>query len=136
MVQVLTPEAVATIRSGCARVVQEMAGPSGDQRARYRWSFGAGRRPWGLVEPEWAVLIDPPPLLAVLTAIYGADDFLCCGCGGDFVLPGAVEYQNLHSDMGTGEVNSFATTTVHTFHHQAVPVCDSPRTAARTQSLN
>eukprot|EP01043_Picozoa_sp_COSAG02_P005023 COSAG02_NODE_134_length_34593_cov_43.594886_9_plen_311_part_00 len=80
-----------------------MTGATGDQRARYRWSFGAGRRPWGLVEPEWAVLVDPPALMSVLTAIYGSDEFLCCGCGGDFVLPGAVEYQNLHSDMGTGE---------------------------------
>ena len=87
----LTPAAVDTIRSGCARVVHEMVGPSGDNRRQYRWSFGAGRRPWGIVEPEWAVLVDPPPLLAVLSAIYGADNFLCCGCGGDFALPGAVE---------------------------------------------
>lgn len=88
---VLSPEALDTIRSGCARVVQKMAGPSGDSRQQYRWSFGAGRRPWGRVDPEWAVLVDPPPLLAVLSAIYGTEDFLCCGCGGDFTLPGAVE---------------------------------------------
>lgn len=49
-----------------------------------------------------AVLIDPPALTAVLTAIYGSDDYLCAGCGGDFCLPGAVEYQNLHTDLGTG----------------------------------
>jgi hypothetical protein len=55
---VLSPASVATIRSGCARVVREMA--TVDLRQRYRWSFGAGRRPWGLVESEWAVLIDPP----------------------------------------------------------------------------
>jgi hypothetical protein len=38
----------------------------------------------------------------VLSAIYATDDYRCCGCGGDFALPGAVEYQNLHSDMGAG----------------------------------
>ena len=48
---VLTPMQVETIRSGCARVAYLMA--SADQRLRHRWSYGAGRRPWGLVEEEW-----------------------------------------------------------------------------------
>jgi hypothetical protein len=99
---VLTASQVATIRSGCARVAERMA--SLDRRPdRHRWSFGAGRRPWGLVEPEWAVLIEPPALSAVLAAIYGTGDYLCCGAGGDFCFPGARDYQPLHSDMGTEE---------------------------------
>ena len=69
---------------------------------RHRWSFGAGRRPWGFVDDEWGVLLDPPVLLDVLTEIYGGGEFLCCGAGGDFCLPGAVEYQPLHSDIGPG----------------------------------
>ena len=97
---VLTQSEIATIRAGCARVVTTMA--TADQRLSHRWSFGTQRRPWGLVEREWAVLIDPEPLRAVLTAIYGTDDYLCAGCGGDFCLPGAVEYQGLHSDIGAG----------------------------------
>ena len=39
-------------------------------------------------------------MLECLTAIWGASDFTCDGYGGDFVLPGAVEYQRLHSDGG------------------------------------
>eukprot|EP01052_Picozoa_sp_SAG31_P002905 SAG31_NODE_105_length_25008_cov_17.439399_18_plen_180_part_00 len=97
---VLDAAAVATIKRGCARVVAAMA--RADRRHRHRWSFGAGRRPWGLVEPEWSVLIDPPPLLEVLEKIFGGNDFYCAGCGGDFVLPGCTEYQPLHTDLGDG----------------------------------
>jgi hypothetical protein len=47
-----------------------------------------------------ALLIDPPPVLAVLEAIYGSDEFRLQGIGGDFVLPGCTQYQHLHQDFG------------------------------------
>lgn len=49
----------------------------------------------------WALLIDPPPVLAVLEAIFGSPDFRLQGIGGDFVLPGCgcTQYQNLHRDF-------------------------------------
>ena len=37
-------------------------------------------------------------MLKILTSIWGSPAFTCSGIGGDFVLPGAVEYQNLHRD--------------------------------------
>ena len=49
-------------------------------------------------EPAWSVLVDPPALMPVMAAIFGTEDFTCDGVGGgDFVLPGATDFQHLHS---------------------------------------
>jgi len=37
-------------------------------------------------------MIDPPVTLAVIEAIFGSPDFTSGGYGGDFVIPGCVEY--------------------------------------------
>jgi hypothetical protein len=58
------------------------------------------------VQRQWAVLLDPPPLLEVLAEVFGTVDFVASPDGspngsfshGDFVLPGATEFQHLHSD--------------------------------------
>ena len=48
-------------------------------------------------------MVDPPILDAVLTAIFKSDKYIL-GSGltscGDFNMPGSVEYQHLHRDMG------------------------------------
>jgi ectoine hydroxylase-related dioxygenase (phytanoyl-CoA dioxygenase family) len=49
---------------------------------------------------EWAMLIDMPTVTPILTAIFESDNYISRGGGGDFCLPGATEYQALHSDMG------------------------------------
>ena len=38
-------------------------------------------------------------LTPILMAIFGSDDYIVRAASGDFCLPGAVEYQPLHSDM-------------------------------------
>ena len=50
--------------------------------------------------PEWAMLLDLPTITPILTAIFGSSDYIARGGGGDFCLPGATEYQPLHSDSG------------------------------------
>jgi ectoine hydroxylase-related dioxygenase (phytanoyl-CoA dioxygenase family) len=48
--------------------------------------------------PEWCQLIDLPTTTPILTAIFGSADYIVYGAGGDLALPGAIEYQGLHSD--------------------------------------
>ncbi|MDG2026126.1 MAG: phytanoyl-CoA dioxygenase family protein [Acidimicrobiales bacterium] len=50
--------------------------------------------------PEWQMLVDLPPLTPIMTALFGSTDYMVRAAGGDFCLPGAVDYQPLHSDVG------------------------------------
>ena len=66
-------------------------------RGSHRYSFGGAVGALG-EEPAWSVLVDPPALMPVMAAIFGTEDFTCDGVGGgDFVLPGATDFQHLHS---------------------------------------
>jgi hypothetical protein len=51
-----------------------------------------------LHEPTWASMIDLPTTTPLLSALFGGDDYWVVGAGGDLCLPGAIEYQTLHSD--------------------------------------
>ena len=46
-----------------------------------------------------AALADPPALMAVLAEVFQTEDFVCRDAmgGADFVLPGALDFQHLHS---------------------------------------
>eukprot|EP01045_Picozoa_sp_COSAG04_P041674 COSAG04_NODE_12787_length_635_cov_0.966418_1_plen_141_part_00 len=66
-------------------------------RGSHRYSFGGAVGALG-EEAAWSVLVDPPALMPVMAAIFGTEDFTCDGVGGgDFVLPGATDFQHLHS---------------------------------------
>jgi len=77
---------------------------SAGSRGSHRYTFGTAPHHFGHAQ-DWSVLIDPPATLAVLAAIFDSDDFYQSNSasGGDFVLPGCVEYQHLHSD---GQINA------------------------------
>ncbi|MDW3176816.1 MAG: phytanoyl-CoA dioxygenase family protein [Acidimicrobiia bacterium] len=65
----------------------------------HRYSFGmtsASRH--RLHHREWVDLIDLPTTTPILTAIFGSANYVVGGGGGDLALPGAIEYQGLHSD--------------------------------------
>lgn len=100
----LTQEQLMTIRRGCARVISEiMEIDSARQgnRGSHRYSFGsASTTGHQLHNPEWAMLIDLPTITPILESIFESQDYICRGGGGDFCLPGAVDYQPLHSDVG------------------------------------
>ena len=64
-----------------------------------RYSFGSHGN---LHRKEWAMLADLPRLSPILSAIFQSEDYLCWGAGGDFCLPGTIEYQHLHRDTGPG----------------------------------
>jgi|TARA_B100000959_G_C14953971_1_gene612930 hypothetical protein len=100
----LTEEQLATIRRGCARVISEIMEIDTSRqgnRGSHRYSFGSASTTGHQVHhPEWAMLIDLPTVTPILDAIFESPDYICRGGGGDFCLPGAIEYQPLHSDVG------------------------------------
>ncbi len=51
-----------------------------------------------LHDSAWASMIDLPTTTPILTEIFGSSDYRVWGSGGDLCLPGAIEYQHLHSD--------------------------------------
>jgi hypothetical protein len=92
---VLDTERLAKVRRGCEVAIREMVGRDparAGNRGSHRYSFGAATAFFGL-QDEWSVLLDPPVLMEVMEAIFGAG-------GGDFNTPGSTEYQHLHSDGG------------------------------------
>ena len=95
------------LRAASDKLVAEICAQGGHGVAEPR---GGGNRGWGRYsfgvasdsgscfhQPEWAALVDVPPVTAVLTALWGSADYRCTGGGGDFVLPHVHDYQPLHS---------------------------------------
>jgi hypothetical protein len=65
----------------------------------HRYSFGgtsASRHTLHI--REWCEMIDLPTTTPLLESIFGSANYIVAGGGGDFALPGAIEYQGLHSD--------------------------------------
>jgi hypothetical protein len=98
----LTPEKLERVRAAAAHTITEMVKHDPlrvGNRGSHRYCFSNSFNHFGHCA-EWALLIDPPPVLAVLEAIYGSPNFRLQGVGGDFVLPGCTQYQGLHRDFG------------------------------------
>jgi hypothetical protein len=105
---VLDSERLTKIRKGCEIAIREMVGRDPDRsgnRGSHRYSFGSAPAHFGL-QDYWAVLIDPPVLSEVLTAVFGSPDYVtgsASSCG-DYNVPGSTQYQGLHSDGGGSEI--------------------------------
>lgn len=68
-------------------------------RLPHRYSYGSASVSRHLLhDPVWASMIDLPTTTPILTRIFGGSDYQVLGAGGDLCLPGAIEYQALHSD--------------------------------------
>jgi hypothetical protein len=106
---VLDAAQIERLRRGCDRVLgQILATPGSDgrrympetQRLPHRYSYGTSSASRHLMhEPEWTAVIDLPTTTPILTEIFGTTDYYVRGGGGDVCLPGAIEYQHLHSDF-------------------------------------
>ena len=92
------------LHQGSQREVAEILALDPDRRGNrgsHRYSFGSASRTGHLMHlPEWTMLIDLPAVTPIVTAIFDSPNYIVRGGGGDFCLPGAVDYQPLHSDMG------------------------------------
>ena len=100
---VLNSEQVEILAGGCNDVVTEILGLDDGRagnRGSHRYSFGgASLTRSQLHRPEWQMLLDIPIVNDVVTGIFGSPDYVLRAASGDFCLPGAVEYQPLHSDV-------------------------------------
>ncbi len=68
-------------------------------RLPHRYSYGTSSASRHLLhDPVWASMIDLPTTTPILTRLFGGPDYHVLGAGGDLCLPGAIEYQALHSD--------------------------------------
>ena len=104
----LGAEALATLREASARVLQAILDIPGFDGRRYvtesgrlphRYSYGTSSASRQLLhEPEWAQMVDLATTTPLVSALFGGDDYWVIGAGGDLCLPGAIEYQTLHSD--------------------------------------
>ena len=99
----LTGEQTERLRNGCDEAVAEILAldpAKGGNRGSHRYSFGGSSLTRSqLHRPAWQMLLDIPVMLEVVGAIFESDDFVLRAASGDFCLPGAVEYQPLHSDV-------------------------------------
>ena len=100
---VLNSEQTEILRNGCNAAVDEILALDDDRkgnRGSHRYSFGGSSLTRSqLHRPEWQMLLDIPVVMEIVTAIFQSSDFSLRAASGDFCLPGAVEYQPLHSDV-------------------------------------
>ena len=104
----LDAEHLALFREGCARVLREILAMPGRDGRRYlaesgrlphRYCYGTTSASRQMMhDPAWASMIDLPTTTPILKAIFASDDYGVWGGGGDLSLPGAIEYQHLHTD--------------------------------------
>ena len=100
---VLSSDQLALLRSGVAEAVTEITTLDPEARGNRgakRYSFGGSSLTRSqLHRPAWQMLLDVPVLAKILTSIFGSTDYILRAASGDFCLPGAVDYQPLHSDV-------------------------------------
>jgi hypothetical protein len=118
MANVLNSEETDILAQGCASVISEILAldpQSAGNRGSHRYSFGGSSLTRSqLHRPEWRMLLDIPAVTDLVTAIFGSADYSLRAASGDFCLPGAVQYQPLHSDVRDWQ--SSATTPFSAFH--------------------
>ena len=110
---VLTSEQLEFLASGAEAVIGQIieSDPDGSVGGGagglpHRYSFGGTSASRHMFHrPEWCQLIDLPTTTPILTAIFGSDEYIVYGSGGDLALPGAIEYQGLHSDTVWSELH-------------------------------
>ena len=100
---VLDDERVERLAAGCDAAVREIValdeGHRGN-RGSHRYSFGGSSLTRSqLHRPEWQMLLELDFVVRIVGAIFGSEDFVLRAASGDFCLPGAVDYQRLHSDV-------------------------------------
>ena len=81
---VLDEARLATVRAGVERVVREIIARDPDRlgnRGSHRYSIGSAAEAFGETA-AWSALVDPPPLLEVMAAVFGDEELQCGGCTG------------------------------------------------------
>ena len=145
----LDAEHLALIREGCARRLKEVLSHPGRDGRKYlaetgrlphRYCYGTTSASRQMMHDRaWTSMIDLPTTTPILEEIFGTDDYLVWGGGGDLSLPGAIEYQHLHTDgVDTQPTGADGEARLAYFRRQGVDI-DPDKTFAeldfRTQRL-
>ena len=103
----LDAEALAAFREASARALGQILAIPGfggrkyvteTSRLPHRYSYGTSSASRHLLhDPVWASMIDLATTTPLLKSLFGGG-YWVFGAGGDLCLPGAIEYQTLHSD--------------------------------------
>jgi ectoine hydroxylase-related dioxygenase (phytanoyl-CoA dioxygenase family) len=109
----LGPEQLDRMRRATERALDEMlavdptcAAGGGAGGLPHRYSFGSSSASRHMMHvDEWVELVDLPTTTPILTAIFGSPNYILIGGGGDVAMPGAIEYQGLHSDNVWSELH-------------------------------
>ena len=100
---ILNSEQIEILRKGCMAVSAEILALDQDRkgnRGAHRYSFGGSSLTRSqLHRPEWQMLLEIETVTDLVGAIFGSPDFVLRAASGDFCLPGAIDYQPLHSDV-------------------------------------
>lgn len=98
----LTAKRLKSLRSDVETAVTEIVATDPNRkgnRGSGRYSFGAASTTGSLAHLQgWAQLVELRTLAPALRRILG-EGYTCRSVGGEFVLPGCVEYQPLHTDV-------------------------------------
>jgi len=101
---VLDANQTELLRNGVRKVAGEIVALDEERtgnRGSRRYSFGGSSATRSMLHRrEWQMLVDLPTVTPIITAIFESSAYLLRAASGDFCLPGAVDYQPLHSDMG------------------------------------
>lgn len=99
----LNAEQLATLKLACDEEILKLLEKDKTRtgnRGSHRYSFGSASKTGHMMHRrEWAMLLDLPTVTPILKAIFASEHYIARGGGGDFCLPGAINYQPLHSDM-------------------------------------
>lgn len=103
---VLSPDHLARMKAASDNAVAELmaddptcAAGGGAGGLPHRYSFGGGSASRHMLHvKEWCDLIDLETTTPILSEIFGSPNYVVGGAGGDIAMPGAIEYQGLHSD--------------------------------------
>lgn len=108
----LSPTQLERMQAATASAVRQLtaddplcAAGGGAGGMPHRYSFGGGSASRHMMHvQEWCELIDLPTTTPILAEIFGSANYITCGGGGDIAMPGAIEYQGLHSDSMWSEL--------------------------------
>lgn len=100
---VLNDEQIGFLAQGCHEVMQEIVSLDDDHkgnRGSHRYSFGGSSLTRSqLHRPEWQMLLELVSVQELVAELFGSPHYSLRAASGDFCLPGAVDYQRLHSDV-------------------------------------
>lgn len=101
--QILDSEQIEVLANGCQEVIDEVLALDTERsgnRGSHRYSFGGSSLTRSqLHRPAWQMLLQIERVTDLVAQIFASDDYILRAASGDFCLPGAVEYQRLHSDV-------------------------------------